>query len=120
MSGFEFLEELWSGGSSRVQKARTAYNIVYNMLPTMSFLLDPNILAYIVGVNADREEANELVHPNLTVIRNGLEELNPILAYTDPPDRAQLIFQAVYDPMSACGALLTSATKRIATSVLGR
>lgn len=99
-------------------RIREAYSNVTDMLPTMCFLLNAKLLAYILSTNnGDRERANEVAHPSLEVIEESLRDLN-----ADPEDftdQASVIFQAMIEPTSASRQLLTSATELMATTVLG-
>ena len=95
-----------------------AYNNVNAVLPSISFLLEPTQLAYIVNTtnNTDRLEANEVVHPDLDLIREGLEFEDE---GSESTNEAGVIFRAIDEPISVCSNLPASADTLIAKFILG-
>ena len=95
-----------------------AYNNVNAVLPSISFLLEPTLLAYVVNTsnNFDRLEANEVVHPDLDLIREGLEFEDE---GSESTNEAGVIFRAIDEPISVCSNLPASADTLIAKFILG-
>lgn len=103
-----------SDDDSAVQKA---CKVVRDMLPTISFLLNAESLAYVINTsNVDREQANEIAHPSLETIRESIGELD---ADSDFTGQARVIYRAMSEPQNAPQILLESATKVLTTIVLG-
>lgn len=77
-----------SDDDSAVQKA---CKVVRDMLPTISFLLNAESLAYVINTsNVDRwEQANEIAHPSLETIRESIGELD---ADSDFTGQARVIY----------------------------
>lgn len=110
--------------SNHIQQA---YDVIRQMLPAMTFMLEPRLLAYLVTVynaNADRKQANDIAHPNFQVIKEGLEDLDFGSADSGSDvtadQEARDIFKAMDSRIDACNALLTSADSLMASIVLGR
>ena len=112
--------ELWKQGLDKtpgklLPGAREAFTTVQVMLPALSIILNPELLAFSICTSLDeRNRANEVAHPSFQTIQRSLLRADPELF----PDQVRHLIAAMGNLDAAAEGVKSSAPQQMEAAVL--